>query len=312
MLTETNLRELEALQQIGVEVLGALLARSELVQLELGHRLLKQGDANTRMYVVVSGMLRVELDQAEGVPIAHLGCGETVGELSLLASSPASATVIADQPSCLLAIDEATFWWLVSASHEFSVGLLIRMAKRLSSNNDAVQANIALRRQFERAALHDALTGLYNRRWLDQTLGRLIQRHRFAGDPMCIAIMDVDHFKRVNDTFGHPAGDSVLAAVSRVIRRCLRPTDLVARIGGEEFALIFPQTPLQGGMSAAERLREAIAAEPMSHDGSRLPQVTVSIGVVVSDAESEANQLLARADQALYRAKQAGRNRTES
>jgi diguanylate cyclase (GGDEF)-like protein len=286
------------------------MARSELVQLEMGQRLIKQGDANTRMYVVVSGILRVELEQAD-LPIAHVGRGETVGELSLLASSPATATVIADEPTCVLAIDEDAFWWLVGASHEFSVGLLIRMAQRLRSNNDAVQANIALRRQFERAALHDALTGLYNRRWLDQTLDRLIQRHRFAGDPMCIAIMDVDHFKRVNDTFGHPAGDSVLAAVSRVIRRCLRPTDLVARIGGEEFALIFPQTPLQGGMSAAERLREAIATEPVSHDGSRLPQVTVSIGLVLSDAESDSNRLLARADQALYRAKQAGRNRTE-
>jgi diguanylate cyclase (GGDEF)-like protein len=309
VLTRAELKGLQALENVAVEVLDALLGRTSIVQLEPGERLLTQGEANRRMFVVIAGMLRVELDKIEGGLIARLGRGETVGEMSLLAGAPASANVTAEQPTCLLLIDEANFFWLVATSHEFATGLLIRMANRLRSNNDAVQANVALRVQFERAALHDALTGLHNRRWLDQTLPRIVQRHRFSGDPLCIALMDVDHFKRVNDRFGHPAGDTVLAAISRVIRRCLRPTDLVARMGGEEFALIFPHTPLAGGVRAVERLREAIAAEPIAHDGAHLPAVTVSIGLVGDHVDADCAELLGGADRALYRAKHSGRDR---
>ena len=174
-----------------------------------------------------------------------------------------------------------------------------------------MQENIALRRQFEQAALSDPLTGFRNRRWFDQTLPRIVQRHLRASEPLSIAMMDIDHFKRVNDSFGHAAGDAVLLQVGRLVRGSLRPSDFAARIGGEEFALILPQTSLPGAISAIERLREAIAAKAFEHDGRRLPQVTVSLGLVALEQGTTPEQLLARADVALYAAKQGGRNRTE-
>ena len=308
-VTVAALRGLQALQGIGDEILDALAPRARLLRLEAGQRLLRRGEPNLRVYIVLSGLLRVELDDG-GSPLAHLGRGETVGELSLLAGSLATATVTAEQPTRLLALDEESFWWLAESSHEFSTGLLVRLAKRMRSNNDAVQTNIALRRQFEQAALSDALTGFRNRRWLDQTLPRLIQRHLHGAEPLCIAIMDIDHFKRVNDTFGHPTGDAVLVRVGRLVRGNLRPTDFAARIGGEEFALIFPQTSLPGAIRAAERLREAIASAPFEYDGHPLPQVTVSLGLAALEQTANSQQLLARADEALYRAKRSGRNRT--
>ena len=302
------LRELQSLQGTGDQILDALVPRARLRQLQAGERLLRRGEPNLRVYIVISGRLRVELDDS---PLAHIDQGETVGELSLLAGSAATATVAAEKPTQLLVLDEETFWWLAESSHEFSVGLLVRLAKRLRSNNDAVQENIALRRQFEQAALSDPLTGFRNRRWLDQTLPRIVQRHLHASEPLCVAMMDIDHFKQVNDAYGHAAGDAVLMQVGRLVRANLRPVDFAARIGGEEFALILPQTALPGAISAVERLREAIANTKFKHDGRALSQVTVSLGLVELEKGVNPGQLLARADVALYAAKQSGRNRTE-
>jgi diguanylate cyclase (GGDEF)-like protein len=307
-VTVAALRELQALQGTGDEILDALVPRARLLQLEAGARLLRRGEPNLRVYIVIAGLLRVELDDS---PLAHINRGETVGEMSLLAGSDATATVAAEEPTQLLVLDEETFWWLAESSHEFSVGLLIRLAKRLRSNNDAVQENIALRRQFEQAALSDALTGFRNRRWLDQTLPRIVQRHIHASEPLCIAMMDIDHFKQVNDSYGHAAGDAVLLQVGRLVRANLRPADFAARIGGEEFVLILPQTLLPGAISAVERLREAIASASFDYDGGALPQVTVSLGLVALEQSAGPLELLAQADDALYAAKQSGRNRTE-
>jgi diguanylate cyclase (GGDEF)-like protein len=304
------LRELQALQGTGDEILDALVPRVRLLQLAAGQRLLQRGEPNLRVYLVLSGLLRVELD-GESPPLAYINQGETVGELSLLAGSAATATVAAEKPTQLLVLDEETFWWLAESSHEFSVGLLVRLAKRLRSNNDAVQESIVLRRQFEQAALSDALTGFRNRRWLDQTLPRIVQRHLHAAEPLCIAMMDIDHFKQVNDAYGHAAGDAVLLQVGRLVRANLRPADSAARIGGEEFVLILPQTLLPGAISAVERLREAIAGAAFRYERRPLPQVTVSLGLVALEPGANAGKLLAQADVALYAAKQSGRNRTE-
>ena len=303
------LRELRALQGTGDEILEALGPRTRVLQLEPGQFLLRRGEPNSCIYVVISGRLRVELDGGSSL-LAQLGRGETVGELSLLTGSLTTATVAAEERTQLLVLDEETFWWMVSSSHEFCVGLLVRSAERMRSNTDAVQANIALRRHFEQAALSDALTGLHNRRWLDQMLPRIVQRHLHSSEPLCVAIMDIDHFKRVNDGFGHPAGDAVLTRVAQLVRDNLRPTDFAARMGGEEFALIFCQTPRPGAVRAAERLREAIACAPFDYKGHGLPQVTVSLGVAELERTADPGQLLARADEMLYRAKEAGRNRT--
>jgi len=302
------LRELQALQGIGDQILDALVPRARLLQLAAGQHLLRRGEPNLRVYILLSGLLRVELDDS---PLAYIEQGETVGELSLLAGSSATATVAAEKPAQLLVLDEETFWWLAESSHEFSVGLLVRLAKRLRSNNDAVQESIVLRRQFEQAALSDALTGFRNRRWLDQTLPRIIQRHLHASEPLCIAMMDIDHFKQINDGYGHAAGDAVLLQVGQLVRANLRPADSAARIGGEEFVLILPQTLLPGAISAVERLREAVASASFNYDGRLLPQVTVSLGLVALERGANPQELLAQADDALYTAKQSGRNRTE-
>jgi diguanylate cyclase (GGDEF)-like protein len=183
----------------------------------------------------------------------------------------------------------------------------------LRANNTTVQANMEMSAHFEAAALSDALTGVHSRRWLDETLPRLCDRHRFDGMPLTLGVVDVDYFKKVNDQHGHQTGDRVLVEVARTLRGKLRPTDFVARFGGEEFVVIFPSTPLAGARIAAERLREAVSGAAFkARDGSSLPRVTISIGLAALGPDQDITALLERADKCLYQAKHNGRDRVES
>jgi diguanylate cyclase (GGDEF)-like protein len=160
----------------------------------------------------------------------------------------------------------------------------------------------------ERRAVVDPLTGLRNRRELERALAAYGQR---SPDPASLVYIDLDHFKRLNDTLGHPAGDAALKHVARLLETAVRDGDLVARIGGEEFAVWLPRTPLREGMEVAERIRRSVAEKPLTWSGSVYP-LTTSCGIAsYPEPIRDLLNLPAAADAALYRAKQAGRNRVE-
>jgi diguanylate cyclase (GGDEF)-like protein len=262
------------------------------------------------MYMILSGRLGVHLDARDADPVAHLAAGETVGELSVIDNSPASAFVVAAEPSRLLVVAEGVFWDLVQASHDFAVNLLFSLAQRLRANNSTVSNNIRLQREFKRNAMVDALTGLYNRRWLDDALPRFVRRYARGDQPLSVLMLDVDHFKTFNDRHGHPAGDRVLVGVARTLHESIRPTDMVARYGGEEFIVLLPGADEAGARGVGERVREAVSEVKLSApDGSPLPRVTISLGGAVLAPGQTGEALVAAADAALYASKQAGRNR---
>jgi diguanylate cyclase (GGDEF)-like protein len=160
------------------------------------------------------------------------------------------------------------------------------------------------------AASVDPLTGLLNRRGFSEACARVIEREANAGRPVTVLIFDIDHFKSINDRFGHPAGDEILKLFSVVIAASLRISDLSGRIGGEEFAALLP-CPLEEGVIVAERVREAFQGSGItSEDGA--VDTTVSIGVAGGPAGTELEVLLAAADTALYQAKRTGRNKVEA
>lgn len=159
------------------------------------------------------------------------------------------------------------------------------------------------------ASNRDGLTGAYNRRFLEETLQREYSRVRRYSGTLSLVMVDLDYFKRINDTHGHLAGDEVLRSVVRNLNGVLREADWVGRYGGEEFAVILPQTDLKGATVVAERLRAAVAAKPVTV-GDIILNVTASLGVASWDAELTTHeQLIQRADQALYQSKAGGRNR---
>jgi two-component system cell cycle response regulator len=164
-----------------------------------------------------------------------------------------------------------------------------------------------------RAAVTDSLTGLYNRRYALPHLANMAELARASGRQFAIMVLDIDHFKAVNDTFGHPAGDTVLVGVAQRLRDNLRAVDLIARIGGEEFLVAMPDTTVEQARVAAERLRQMVKNLPFVIGNTSQPvEVTLSIGVAVggNDAfgEDDVMQLVNQADAALYDAKSSGRN----
>ncbi|HKS89154.1 MAG TPA: PleD family two-component system response regulator, partial [Stellaceae bacterium] len=171
-----------------------------------------------------------------------------------------------------------------------------------------------LRQNYQRGlslALTDELTGLFNRRYVFAHFNEMAARVPEGGSDLSLMLFDIDHFKQVNDRHGHPAGDAVLRELAARAMRQLRSVDLVGRLGGEEFVVVMPETNLAGAMVVAERLRAAVADEPflIPDAEGRLP-VTISIGVAAADDRRETlDSLLKRADDALYAAKNAGRNR---
>ncbi|PZO07313.1 MAG: GGDEF domain-containing protein [Lysobacteraceae bacterium] len=158
-------------------------------------------------------------------------------------------------------------------------------------------------------ATHDALTELYNRRHFIELVDKEIARAHRHGRPLVMCIIDVDLFKPVNDSFGHVAGDGVLRQLASVVRGFVRGEDIAARIGGEEFAVLLPESDLASARVFAERLREAVAASEFVLGGEPR-QVTISVGIAGLDpSRAERGALMQAADAALYRAKEAGRNR---
>ncbi len=182
----------------------------------------------------------------------------------------------------------------------------------LQDVTDLAMAHRALelaKERLEQSSRLDGLTGLFNRSHWESRLAEEFRRSRRSGAPLALVMFDLDHFKAINDTFGHPAGDDILRGVGDRLRMILRETDIAGRYGGEEFGVIATDCTAEGACVLAERIRSGIEAHAFEHDGREI-QVTVSLGVAGSDCTADNHErLIARADEALYRSKREGRNR---
>jgi len=169
----------------------------------------------------------------------------------------------------------------------------------------AVVLDFTKQREAEKMAETDPLTNVYNRRKFSQLLDQEIERVERYNKSLAVVLLDIDHFKRINDTFGHDAGDSVLKKISRLIRENIRSVETLARYGGEEFVIILPETNLKKAMTAAERIRRVI--ERKSFD--KLGHITISAGVSIFEEGDNKHSIVKKADRGLYIAKREGRNR---
>ena len=230
----------------------------------------------------------------------------------------ASEPAIRNRPACVLAMP------LVAGGRVAAVLVVVRAKDQPFTPNEtktlrALAPMAAAVLQSERHAqsaiedsLVDPLTGANNRRRFDRDLDATLGRAAI-GAPVSLAIVDLDHFKRVNDTHGHPAGDALLKAVVATVQQAVRPGDGVYRFGGEEFCVLFPDTTGDEARDVAERVREAIASNPFDVGAAEPLPATASIGVAsTTRGRADAAELLARADAALYAAKEGGRNRVEA
>jgi diguanylate cyclase len=189
-----------------------------------------------------------------------------------------------------------------------------RLEMSLQASRDDIEA---LQRDLDdvrREALLDPLTKIYNRKAFDEGLARAVERARETGEHLCLLLLDIDHFKRFNDTWGHQTGDQVLRLVAMTLKSNIKGKDIAARYGGEEFTAVLPDTDLEGAVILADNIRKAIQAKELlkRSTNEKLGRVTASFGVATFGPSDTPSSLIERADRCLYAAKHAGRNKVVS
>ena len=312
-LAKQSLDHVQLLQCSQPNIVNPLLDDCPVTMLKQNEVLITAGRSDRNLYILLDGRLRVHLNSAETAPITFIEPGHTAGELSLIDHQPASAYVVAEVDSRILALSEDTVWELVSSSHAVARNLLYSLVKRLRNGNTIIMEDRKKLEQYQFQAKVDPLSGLFNRRWLNNMLPRQMHRSRVSSDPMSLVMIDIDHFKRYNDQHGHVAGDSAIRTVAATISDKIRPADMAARYGGEEFLLILPSCSLKPAEAAAERVRQAVEEAPVKiSDEGTLSPVTISLGIAELRDEFTVEDFIQAADAALYRAKEAGRNRVQA
>lgn len=252
--------------------------------------------------VILTDWVMPEMDGVEFCRVFRSISADRYSYLILLTSQEGKEKLIAG-------LEAGADEYLTKPVHEAELMVRLKTARRILDLESSLKRSLE---EIRELSIRDALTGVYNRGYLDQNLPLELKRSfRYMRD-LSLIMIDLDHFKVVNDTWGHQAGDAVLQHCTRIITGTIRrEIDWLARYGGEEFVLILPETDQTGCMVVAERLRTLIAAEPCPFMGEEI-RLTASFGSVTkgpSDTSMTADQLLRQADDCLYEAKQSGRNR---
>ncbi|MDL2355388.1 MAG: diguanylate cyclase [Pseudomonadota bacterium] len=300
-----NVRDLQLFRDVDEEPLAAALAQCALCRLEKGKRL--EDTYRARLYIVLRGALE---EAASDGTVSKILPGESVGEQSVLDETTNLTPISALEDSELLLIEADLVWQLIDESNGVARNLLRLLSFRIRAASAMLRRRQKLGEFYRQLSMNDGLTGLYNRAWLNDMLPKMVATAQRTGGPLSLLMIDLDHFKRFNDSHGHLAGDDALRAAAGVINAALRPSDFAVRYGGEEMLVILPETSGKLATMVAERLctrlRQAVIFVDMRLP---LPHLTGSFGVATLGAAMSELELLNNADAALYRAKQAGRDR---
>ena len=303
-----RLSELQLFRGADESQLAPLLADCSVCRLAQGQRL--EDTFRARLFIVLSGALA---ETAIDGTVSTILPGESVGEQSVLDETTNLADIRAVADSDLLVIDGDLVWQLIDSSNGVARNLLRMLAFRIRAAAATSRKRLKLGEFYRQLSMNDGLTGLYNRAWLTDMLPKMVSKAQRGGQPLSLVMIDLDHFKRFNDTHGHLAGDDALRAAAGVVAKALRPSDFAVRYGGEELLVILPDTSEKlAGMVAerlCQRLRQVVVFDDMRQP---LPHLTGSLGVANLADTMDEKALVAAADAALYRAKQAGRDRVST
>lgn len=290
-----------------------LLALCPVVQLAQGEPVGDNMDRQGCLYVVLRGALSVmQADVRPGSDrvMSKVLPGECVGELSVLDNDAPSDHIAALEATVLLLVPADVLWRLIDESNGVARNLLRLMSFRVRAANAQLRRRHKVGEFYRQLSMVDGLTGLHNRAWLNDRLPVLVEHAHATGEPLSLLMIDIDHFKRFNDDYGHQVGDTALVTAAKAVSSTLRPSDFAARYGGEEMTVLLPGTGEQAARVVAHRLCEQVRQAVVFKDMHKaLPHITASFGVATLALTEDAMALLARADAALYRAKDAGRNR---
>jgi diguanylate cyclase (GGDEF)-like protein len=296
-------------QDVNLAALEGQLNTSPVFELLPGESLLTPNQPNQVLYVLLLGELRVYKDEAKSEQIGTISAGQCIGELSILDRKPTTVFIFAETKCRLLAFDEDRFLELVHSSQGVARNFLMMLMKYLRNKNVQAPENIRLQEKYQRLSSVDELTGVHNRRWLDEMLTRQIMRSSTNKNPLSVVMIAVDGFDTFNEEYGSNAGDQALYSIAQILMKDARPTDLIARYDVEKFVVVLPDTDKKGAEILAARIRRTIGeARVVIPNECMLPPVTVSQGLAQLSAFVSAEKLVAGAMDALERALLKGGN----
>lgn len=314
--TDYSIKDIHLFRQISDEHLiqvAAIIDQCPVIKVKQGQIVIDAQSRLSKLYIVLRGVLgvtgSVEEEQSTDLIGTRYLPGECVGEISVLDEENHTATITTLADSELLVIESDCVWRLINESNGVARNLLQLLSFRIRAANAQIRNRQKVGEFYRQMSMIDGLTGLHNRAWLNNQLPALIDNAHLTKTPLSIVMVDLDHFKRFNDQYGHVAGDDALQTAAKVINAGIRPSDFAARYGGEEMMVMLPNTNQTDALAVAERLCRKLRSTPvLTHGEKSLPHVTASFGLVTVDEERDVATIIAKADAALYRAKSAGRN----
>jgi two-component system, cell cycle response regulator len=308
-ISEADLKRLYLFRSVNLESVQGALDACTVRTAAPGDVIIRAGHPNRHVYLLLEGHLRVHPHSITDEPMVVIGPGEMVGEISVIDQQPASSYIVAGEPCRLMVMDEDILWSLIQSSHAAARNLLFILASRLRHADRMIMGDVPTGEDFDHYGSVDALTGLRSRKWLDHMIQRQFMRSSTCGDPLSLLMIDIDHFKDFNNQHGHAYGDRVLYAIAQTFSNHLRPIDIIARYGGDEFIIVLPNIPITAAREVANRLhREVMKAVPLMPDWQSIPHPTLSIGLAEICAGQTPEMLMTAADAALHRAKKSGGN----
>lgn len=311
VINDTELSRLLLFQGVNPEAIREQIERCHIQEFPAESILLSPTQENGQMYVLLSGEVSIHLTDNSYPPIAFVHEGECVGEMSVFDGKTPSAFVKATKTTRVLVIPREVLLTMIDHSHGVARNLLYLLTSRLRTGNAVISGSQQLQKEYEQHANIDVLTGLNNRRWINNYFQRIFNRigYQEAFPVLSVIMVDVDHFKKFNDSYGHVAGDCALRIVSRAMENSIRPSDRIARYGGEEFLVILSDTSITMALIVAERIRRGVETAVIEQNGIHYPGLTVSLGVAQLREDDSLSDLVNVADKALYSAKNDGRNK---
>ena len=312
--SDYKVSDLQLFEGVNEDSVAPLLADCAIVHFASGASIPHTAGTSSeqRLYVVLRGALGSTPDDAQASiteGAVKILPGESVGEVSVLDAEAHSVAMYALKESEVLVIEAKKLWQLIDESNGVARNLLRLLSFRIRAANAQLRRRQKLGEFYRQLSMVDGLTGLQNRAWLNDHLPALIADAHHANKPLSIIMIDIDHFKKFNDEYGHLSGDSALKAASTILSAALRPTDFAARYGGEELIVLLPSADVKTGTMIAQRLCDRLRQTIEFNDMRKpLPHITASFGVACLALGQVADDLVAKADAALYRAKEAGRD----
>ncbi|MCX7220411.1 MAG: diguanylate cyclase [Burkholderiales bacterium] len=278
-----------------------------VVKAKAGQIVLDAHSFGARLYIVLSGALGNTPGNTTASPDSK--ATEHAKLHYLPGEEIYSSNISALCESELLVVEAETMWKLIDESNGVARNLLQLLSFRIRAANAQIRKRQKVGEFYRQLSMVDGLTGLRNRAWLNSQLPIMIENAHATGVPLSIIMVDLDHFKKFNDTHGHVMGDDALQTAAKVLNAGLRPSDFAARYGGEEMIVILPNTNEQSALIVANRLCERLQNARVFADSTiKLPHITASFGLSMLREAQDGTVFVAAADAALYRAKEAGRN----